>query len=621
MVDNNYYERKIKYLDLMENGERTGGAGFIKTEVRGMDINLTIVVKGLHPTDTYEREVMLQAGDGESALGRIALKGGQGEFRYHTVMDHSQLRGIRIVLDGVREICCKWQEEKRSSAAKRNIAQPDIAQENAAQESGHQDHGPSDNAARDVEAEKQRKAKKPREIQLIPWDEIKAVEESLERVDKMMSKPAESSAWRAAERGMPENIERELAEQGMPGNAERVSAKWGMSENIERKAAEQGVPGNAKGEPASDTGMSGNVNREPASDTGVPGNVNREPASDTGVPRNVERELALDTGVPGSVERKSAERGISGNIERGPMDTGVSGNAERELATEWATQRNRTEREAAESMNGETFTRKRITEEPTAQGTRAGEPFREKADGKPSAQEMRTGRSTVQGKITDEPSSWERMPGEAATRGRMDEETAALERMSAKEKRMGETAAGAKPPGNRTARQGRIGVNQTRTGGRSMNMENRTSIRNPERRTERPAQRTSSGNSLEQKRKPVRLMEDKWQQIWAIYPHIHPFQDEREYLSISPADFVLLPDEAYRAANNSFLLHGYYNYDHLILTRIEKRGEVSYYIGVPGNYYEREKQVAIMFGFESFECGTEPAQAGDFGYYMMRTQL
>ena len=71
-------------------------------------------------------------------------------------------------------------------------------------------------------------------------------------------------------------------------------------------------------------------------------------------------------------------------------------------------------------------------------------------------------------------------------------------------------------------------------------------------------------------------------------------------------------------ANNSFLLHGYYNYKHLILSRLEKRGNATYYIGVPGNFYEREKQVALLFGFESFECAEEPARAGDYGYYMMR---
>ena len=121
--------------------------------------------------------------------------------------------------------------------------------------------------------------------------------------------------------------------------------------------------------------------------------------------------------------------------------------------------------------------------------------------------------------------------------------------------------------------------------------------------------------------KPTQLMEDKWQQLYAIYPHIHPFNDDREYISIRPADFVVFPAESYKAANNSFLLHGYYNYSHLILTRVERKGELRYYIGVPGNYYEREKQVAIMFGFESFECAEEPAQAGDFGYYMMQTEL
>lgn len=119
----------------------------------------------------------------------------------------------------------------------------------------------------------------------------------------------------------------------------------------------------------------------------------------------------------------------------------------------------------------------------------------------------------------------------------------------------------------------------------------------------------------------VMLLEDKWQQLSALYPHIQPFRDERDYLSLTPSDFVLFPTKFYRAVNNSFLLHGYYNYHHLILARIERRGEIFYYIGVPGNYFEREKQVAIMFGFESFECEAEPAKTGDFGYYMMRTEL
>ncbi len=115
--------------------------------------------------------------------------------------------------------------------------------------------------------------------------------------------------------------------------------------------------------------------------------------------------------------------------------------------------------------------------------------------------------------------------------------------------------------------------------------------------------------------------EDKWDQLWSIYPHICPFSDEREYLSLGPGDFVMLPGRYYKLVNNSFLLHGYYNYHHLILTRVRHRDNVRYYIGVPGNLYQKEKKIAIMFGFESFECAAEPAGEGDFGYYLIPVEL
>ena len=117
------------------------------------------------------------------------------------------------------------------------------------------------------------------------------------------------------------------------------------------------------------------------------------------------------------------------------------------------------------------------------------------------------------------------------------------------------------------------------------------------------------------------MSEDKWQQLQRIYPHICPFQDEREYLSLRPEDFVILRSDAYRLVQNSFLLHGFYNYKHLILTHMSQKNVGRYYIGVPGNFYEKEKQVAIMYGFDSFECKHEPAGEGDFGYYMIRVEL
>lgn len=365
MNENTYYERKIRYLDLLEQGERIGGAGFLKMETRGKEVSLFLSVKGLYPTDTYERDVTLQMAEGEINIGQIKLKGGQGQFTYRADIELPELCGIRIVLGGTREICCKWQEEKK-------------------------------------------------------------------KIEEIPRNP------------MPLNLD--LTGIGRQEKAMPVSA----------------------------------------------------------VPDDTATVIDVPNIAPPSLT---------------PLEKPKQNSAEDKDMTYHS-------REAKSEMAVTTTARN--TPERT----------------------MRLGTLNTENDDAD----------------RWDMESLRREEM-------------------------------------------------------RKVQRQTAEGSGGRRRKGVRLMEDKWQQISAIYPHVHPFRDEREYLSISPADFVMLTSKAYRAANNSFLLHGYYNYDHLILAKIEKRGEVVYYIGVPGSYYEREKQVAVMFGFESFECGTEPAQVGDFGYYMMRTEL
>lgn len=52
----------------------------------------------------------------------------------------------------------------------------------------------------------------------------------------------------------------------------------------------------------------------------------------------------------------------------------------------------------------------------------------------------------------------------------------------------------------------------------------------------------------------------------------------------------------WKLANNSFLLHGYYNYHHLLL--IEEGDDCI--LGVPGIYHRRERQAAECFGFFEF---------------------
>lgn len=117
--------------------------------------------------------------------------------------------------------------------------------------------------------------------------------------------------------------------------------------------------------------------------------------------------------------------------------------------------------------------------------------------------------------------------------------------------------------------------------------------------------------------------EDKWEQLQKCYKKVHPFGDERLFLTIEPKDFIILQAPFQRLVNNSFLLHGFYNYRHLILgpdKEIGNGNETCFYLGVPGTYFEREKMVAVMFGFEGFEC-SGPVEIGKFGYYMRRVEL
>lgn len=112
------------------------------------------------------------------------------------------------------------------------------------------------------------------------------------------------------------------------------------------------------------------------------------------------------------------------------------------------------------------------------------------------------------------------------------------------------------------------------------------------------------------------LKEDKWEQILDSYEQIHPYGDERVYVKLEPRDFIILQSGYQHLVNNSFLLHGFYNYRYVILGK-----EQDFYLGVPGVFYEREKMVALMFGFEAFECPGGIARAGEFGYYLRKVEL
>ena len=121
---------------------------------------------------------------------------------------------------------------------------------------------------------------------------------------------------------------------------------------------------------------------------------------------------------------------------------------------------------------------------------------------------------------------------------------------------------------------------------------------------------------------------DKWKQLCNNFPQVHIFP-EADTIVIKPKDMIILTQEYHELATNSFVLHAYYNYRQLLLLRYHQGVEVTYYLGVPGVYYEREKRIALMFGFEGFENGESrlvnedrrQAYAGCFGYYMKQVNI
>ncbi len=89
---------------------------------------------------------------------------------------------------------------------------------------------------------------------------------------------------------------------------------------------------------------------------------------------------------------------------------------------------------------------------------------------------------------------------------------------------------------------------------------------------------------------------------------------------IRRSDLSILPRRHWNLANNSFLLHGYHNYNHLLL--VEEDGH--YWLGVPGIYDAREARAAELFGFPQFtrSCHQQLSlskdeynETADFGYW------
>ncbi|WP_367566326.1 DUF6128 domain-containing protein [Lacrimispora sp.] len=116
-----------------------------------------------------------------------------------------------------------------------------------------------------------------------------------------------------------------------------------------------------------------------------------------------------------------------------------------------------------------------------------------------------------------------------------------------------------------------------------------------------------------------------WDKLKREHTRILAFDYEYgcEILTIKPQDIGLLPRDAWVYGNNSFLLHGYYNYRYLIIAKLfNPQGMPRYLLGVPGHYYSNERYMASMFGFPNFVLSKDqPMEDGRFGFWYTDVKL
>ena len=110
----------------------------------------------------------------------------------------------------------------------------------------------------------------------------------------------------------------------------------------------------------------------------------------------------------------------------------------------------------------------------------------------------------------------------------------------------------------------------------------------------------------------------KWQMLLENYPVMTPFAGDEKTLCIrlDLKDLRLLPQKYWYLGNNSFLLHGFFNYRYLILGMTEKSGQKKWFLGIPGIFQNPERVMATLFGFPGFRNEKSASiNTGEFGYW------
>ncbi len=124
-----------------------------------------------------------------------------------------------------------------------------------------------------------------------------------------------------------------------------------------------------------------------------------------------------------------------------------------------------------------------------------------------------------------------------------------------------------------------------------------------------------NGAAAEEQEQP---WEQKWKFLLENYPVLTPFEGEEKILCIRMElrDIRVLPKRYWYLGNNSFLLHGFFNYRYLVFGMEESEEGKRWFIGVPGVFQSQEKVMASIFGFPEYKSEKKSGQkTGRFGYW------
>lgn len=594
------YRRLISYIYAYEGGVKGKNIGYAKVEIRGGQCRIQVNVKRVF-VGSNETGVYLLAPEAEILLGRIFIRGGAGEFR--TQVNAENVEGSGISADQfygltIHDVTSTWRsyttvwEDAVAQTAEVQLA--DITSENMRRRDSSVEaisraltmtalRRTAETGRNGLQAAEALKTE-------IEQEATGQLEISEELETEELEKPREGSS-KELEGGEGEALEVQSEETTEERNQERGEEFKAQSEKVSEEPGGKvsGIWGEKRSEEQIGEGTEGLSEKAPEEPRGEPlGERNQE---------KQEEVLKTERG-----EKWTGQQQIKKILE---THLPVSAEIEREL---------KREEECLETIA------------PWEEDEKSS---KNQAEERGETSDARSGRTEVQPTpgLSGEPVSGStgepvnRPPHKSFGKTRNSAAAARLSRLKNILQPGVLQSLLLQPEESQTAppasiRQGTAGQEvQFQTSGLKREQE----IPYPE--LENPAVL----RELERQEAEENNRSDLWERFQRKYTRVLAFECDSgcEILSIKPQDIGLLPREIWVYGNNSFLLHGYYNYRHLILARLsDSGGKIRYLLGVPGHYFSNEKYMASMFGFPHFVLAKkQPDEDGRFGYWYTDIRL